>query len=58
MLDFYVTRASDIAILGCKACIEFDLVRIVSVDTAVENDVLTKAKMRAQYSDVFTGQGE
>ena len=28
MLDFYVTRSSDIAILGCKACIELDLVRV------------------------------
>ena len=58
MLDFYVTRSSDIAILGCKACIELDLVRRVSVDTVAENDVLTEEKMRAQYSDVFTGLGE
>ena len=58
MLDFYVTRSSDIAILGCKACIELDQVRRVSVDTVAENDVLTEEKMRAQYSDVFTGLGE
>ena len=58
MLDFYVTRASEIAILGCKACTELDLVRRVSVDTVAENDVLTEAKMRAQYSDVFTGLGK
>ena len=44
MLDFYVTRSSDIAILGCKACIELDLVRRMSVDTAAENDVLTEGK--------------
>ena len=56
--DFYVTRSSDIAILGCKACIELDLVRRVSVDTVAENDVLTEENMRAQYSDVFTGMGE
>ena len=43
MLDFYVTRSSDIAILGCKACIELDLVRM-SVDTVAENDVLTEEK--------------
>ena len=54
MLDFYVTRSSDIAILGCKACIELDLVRRVSVDTVAENGVLTEGKMR----DVFTGLGE
>ena len=53
MLDFYVTRSSDIAVLGCKACIELDLVRRVSVDTIAENDVLTEEKMRAQYSDVL-----
>ena len=58
MLDFYVTRSSDIAILGCKACIELDLVRRVSVDIVAENDVLTEEKMHAQYSDVFTGLGE
>ena len=58
MLDFYVTRWSDIAIIGCKACIELDLVRRLSVDTVAENDVLTEEKMRAQYSDVFTGLGE
>ena len=57
VLDFYVTRASEIAILGCKACTEVDLVRRVSVDTVAENDVLTEAQMRAQYSDVFTGLG-
>ena len=44
MLDFYVTRSSGIAILGCKACIELDLVRRVSVDTVAENDVLTEEK--------------
>ena len=44
MLDFYVTRSSKIAILGCKACIELDLVRRVSVDTVAENDVLTEEK--------------
>ena len=44
MLDFYVTRLSDIAILGCNACIELDLVRRVSVDTVAENDVLTEEK--------------
>ena len=58
MLDFYVTRASEIAILGCKACTELDLVRRVSVDTVAEKDVLPEAKMRAQYSDVFTGLGK
>ena len=44
MLDFYGTRSSDIAILGCKACIELDIVRRVSVDTVAENDVLTEEK--------------
>ena len=58
MLDFYVTRASEIAILGCKACTELYLVQRVSVDTVAENDVLTEAKMRAQYRDVFTGLGK
>ena len=32
--------------------------RRVSVDNGADNDVLTEAKMRAQYSDVFTGLGE
>ena len=32
--------------------------RRVSVDTVAENDMLTEAKLRAQYSDVFTGLGE
>ena len=32
--------------------------RRVTVDTVAENDVLTEAKMRAQYSDVFTGLGK
>ena len=58
MLTFYVTRSSDIAILGCKACIELDLVRRSSLYTVAQNDVLTEANMRAQYSDVFTGLGE
>ena len=58
MLDFYVSGASEIAVLECKACTELDLVRRVSVYTVVENDVLTEAKMRAQYSDVFTGLGK
>ena len=58
MLDFYVTRASEIAILRCKACAELELVRRVSVDTVAENDVLPEAKMRAHYSDVFTGLGK
>ena len=44
MLDSYVTRASEIAILGCKACTELDLVRRVSVDTVAENDVLLRQK--------------
>ena len=30
----------------------------MSVDTVPDNDVLTEEKMRAQYSDVFTGLGE
>ena len=42
-----VCRASEIAILGCKACTELDLVRRVSVDTVAEKDVLAEAKMRA-----------
>ena len=58
MLDFYVTRASAVAILGCKVCTELYLVQRVSVDTVAENDVLTEAKMRAQYSDVSTGLGK
>ena len=58
MLDVYVTRASYIAILGYKACIELDLVRGVCVDTVAEDDVLTEAKMPAQYSYVFSGLGE
>ena len=58
MLDFYVTRASEIAILGCKACTELNLVRRVSVDIVADNDVVTEATMRAQYSDVFTGLGK
>ena len=58
MLNFYVTRASDIDIPGCKACIVLDLVLRVSVDTVDENDVLAESKMRARYSDVFTGLGE
>ena len=44
MSDFYVTRASEIAILGCKACTELDLVRIVSAYTVAANYVLTEAK--------------
>ena len=44
MLGFYMTRASYIAILGCKTYIALDLVRIVSVYTVAENDVPTEAK--------------
>ena len=39
MFDFYVTRATDIAITGWKSCIKLDLVRRVSVDTVAENYV-------------------
>ena len=58
MLDLYVPRSSEIAILECKYCIALDMVRRLSVDTVTDNEVLTEAKPRAQYSDLFTGPGK
>ena len=51
LLIFYVTSASGIAILGCKACTAMNLVKRVAVD-------LTKDSLLEIYGDVLTGIGE
>ena len=42
LLSFYVTSASDIAILGYKACTAMNLVTRVAIDSVSNTTVLTK----------------
>ena len=58
LLSFYVTSASDIAILGCKACTAMNLVTRVAIDSVCNTTVLTKDSLLEIYGDVFTGIGE
>ena len=58
LLHFYVTRASSIAILGCKACTTMNLVKRVAIGIVEDTTVLTEAGLRELYKDVFTGIGE
>ena len=58
LLNFYVTSASSIAILGRKACTTMNLVKRVAIDIVEDTTVLTEARLRELYKDVFTGIGE
>ena len=58
LLSFYVTNASDIAILGCKASTSMNLVKRVAIDSVSNTTVLTKDSFLYIYGDVFTGIGE
>ena len=58
LLSFYVTSASGIAILGCKACTVINLVKIVAIGSVSNTTVLTKDCLLEIYGDVFTGIGE
>ena len=58
LLSFYVTSASNIAILGCKACTAMNLVTRVAIDSVCNTTVLTKDSLLEIYGDVFTGIGE
>ena len=58
LLSFYVTNASDIDILGCKACTSMNLVKRVAIDSVSNTTVLTKDSFLYIYGDVFTGIGE
>ena len=58
LLSFYVTSASDIAILGCKACTALNIVTRVAIDSVSNTTVLTKDSLLKIYGDVFTGIGE
>ena len=57
LLSFYVTSASGIAILGCKACTDMNLVKRVAIDS-VSDTGLTKYSLLEIYRDVFTSIGE
>ena len=46
LLHFYVTRASSIAILGCKACTTMNLVKRVAIGIVEDTTVLTEAGLR------------
>ena len=54
LLSFYVTSASGIAILGCKACTDMNLVKIVAIDLVFNTTVLKKYSLLQIYGDVFT----
>ena len=58
LLSFYVTSASGIAILGCKACTDMNLVNRVAIDSVCNTTVLTKDSLLEIYGYVFTGIGE
>ena len=58
LLSFYVTSASDIAILGCKAYTAMNPVTREVIDSVYNTTVLTKYSLLEIYGDVFTGIGE
>ena len=52
LLSFYVTSASDIAILGCKACTAMNLVKRVAIDSVSNTTVLTKDSLLEIYTEM------
>ena len=56
--NFFVTDMSDISILGRRACETLNLVSRVPVNSISSVPLLTKDKLLAEYSDIFTGLGE
>ena len=49
LLSFYVTSASGIAILGCKACTAMNLVKRVAIDLVCNTTILTKNSLLKIY---------
>ena len=57
-LDFYVTEAAGIPILGHKACEQLNLVERVNINSITTPEPLTKQNLMCQYAEVFTGYGQ
>ena len=57
-LEFYVTDASDIPILGQNACEVLNLVQRINIDHIKAKQAITKELLLEEYADVFTGLGQ
>uniref|UniRef100_A0A8C1X2E4 Gypsy retrotransposon integrase-like protein 1 n=1 Tax=Cyprinus carpio TaxID=7962 RepID=A0A8C1X2E4_CYPCA len=53
---FFVTTASDIALLGRQACVQLDLIR--KVDALAPSSPTTKTELLSRYASVFQGLGQ
>jgi len=53
---FFVTTASDIALLGRQACVQLDLIR--KVDALTPSFPATKTELLNRYATVFQGLGQ